>query len=138
MYQEVGRCPLNITKALREIAHTVREHACFVVEHNGLIVASAGIGPLHGGLFYSDAPWLADKWFYVLPSHRPASLHASAFGLLLHEVRGLCNQTGIPCFIRVFNDKRVRVRDAVDRTGRVFCCYPAGATVEINPVQTAH
>jgi hypothetical protein len=138
MYEEVGRAPLNVEKALHEVADTVRNHACFVVEHNGLIVGSAGISPLVGGLFYSDAPFLIDKWFYVQRQYRPSNLDANAFTLLLNEVRGLCNQTGIPCFLRIFNDKRVRARDDIDRIGRALCCYPAGATVEIQPAQTAH
>jgi len=133
MYQEVGRCPLNPQKACTEIVETVRNHACFIVEHNGLIVASVGIAPLYGGLFYSDSPWLIDKWFYVMPSYRPESLDAGAFSLLLNEVKNLCDRAQIPCFLRIFNDKRVRVRDDIDRIGHVFCCFPAGVTMEIHP-----
>jgi hypothetical protein len=133
MYEEVGRCPLNPQKAALEIVDTVRNHACFIVEHNGAIIGSAGITPLPGGLFYSDSPWLIDKWFYIMPAYRPSSLDANAFSMLLNDIKDLCSRTGIPCFIRVFNDKRVRARDDVDRIGRVFCCYPAGATIEVHP-----
>jgi hypothetical protein len=135
MYQEVGRCPLNPQKACMEIVDTVRNHACFVVEHNGMIVGTVGISPLPGGLFYSDAPWLIDKWFYIMPSYRPENLDGGAFSLLLDEVRTLCTRTRIPCFLRIFNDKRTRARDDTDRIGRSFCCYPAGATIEIHPAQ---
>ena len=136
MYQEVGRCPLNPQKAFAEIVDTVRNHACFVVEHNGLIVGVVGISPLHGGLFYSDAPWLIDKFIYVQPQYRPENLDACAFKLLLAEVHRLVNATQIPCFLRVFNEKRTRVRDGMDVIGRVYACYPAGVIVEIHPEQS--
>jgi hypothetical protein len=64
------------TATLSSIVDTVRNHACFVVEHNGTIIGSAGITPLPGGLFYSDSPWLIDKWFYIMPSYRPSNLEA--------------------------------------------------------------
>jgi hypothetical protein len=133
MYQEVGRCPLNPQKACMEIVDTVRNHACFVVEHNGMIVGTVGISPLPGGLFYSDAPWLIDKWWFIMAQYRPENLDAAAFKLLLSEVQKLVNAVGTPCFLRVFNEKRARVRDGVDEIGRVYACYPAGAIIEVSP-----
>jgi hypothetical protein len=138
MYEEVGRAPLNVAKALHEVADTVRNHACFIVEHNGLVVGSAGINPLIGGLFYSDAPFLIDKWFYVARPYRPENLDAAAFKLLLAEIKHLVDTVGIPCFVRVFNEKRVRVRDSLDAIGRAYACYPAGANIEIHPGNTRH
>ena len=96
MYQEVGRAALNPQKAWAEIIDTVQNGACYVVEHQDLLVACIGMTYRPGGLFYSDAPWFIDKFFYVRPEYRPESLDASAFTKLLGEVQNLVDSTGCP------------------------------------------
>lgn len=129
MYAEVGRAPLNLRKASMEIVDTVENHAAYLVEHHGVAVATAGIMPF--SMFYTDAPFLIDKWFYIAESHRGKGIHGAVLKRLFSELKILCDTSGMPCFIRVFNEKRTMVRDEIDRVGRAYCCYPAGATIEI-------
>lgn len=137
MYREVGRALLNPDKAKAEIIDTITRHVAYGVFHRDLLVASVGLIPLDGGLFYSDAPWFIDKWCYVQPEYRPKVLDATVFKMLLHEVRFLCNVSGRAVIIRIFNEKRLRVTDGIDRIAREFCYYPAGSVIEIRPQKKA-
>ena len=133
MHGEVGRGPANRWKAFNEICHTIREEAAFIIEtEEGVPVATAGICGQE--LFYTDAPFLADKWFYVAPEHRKDS---QALRALLKEVQDLCNLTAMPCFIRIFNPRRVRVTTEIEEVAQDFCCWPAGAVIEVRPKEAA-
>jgi hypothetical protein len=137
MYREAGRATLNPEKAWLEIVDTVENHAAFGVFHNDLLIASVGLIPLEGGLFYSDAPWFIDKWCYVLPQYRPHRLDSVPFEMLLREVQWLCNIAERAAIITVFNEKRVRVRDHVTRIAQKLAIYPAGVDIEIRPEGSA-
>lgn len=137
MYLESGRASLNPEKAWLEVVDTVENHAAFGVFHKELMVASVGLIPLDGGLFYSDVPWFIDKWCYVLPQYRPHRLDSLPFDMLLNEVQWLCDMSDRAAIITVFNEKRVRVRDEVSRIAQKLAIYPAGAVIEVRPKDSA-
>jgi len=135
MFEEVGRATLNPQKACVEIVDTCENGACFVVMHGEAMVGAVGINEIPGGLFYSDSRFLIDKFFFIRKEYRPQNLDANAFKLLLGEVQSLVNATGIPCFLRVFNEKRIRARNMVEEIATAFGIYPAGAVLQVSPAQ---
>lgn len=134
-HREVGRDTGDPNKAFMEVYHSVKNEAVFIVENDaGEIVATCAIYEEPGGFFYGNLPYLNEKWFWVREDERPEDgLHAEALKMLLADVRDLCNRTGMPALIRIFNFKRAKARTPLARIAEDFCYYPAGAVVQVSP-----
>ena len=58
---------LNLEKGMKWVLFNIRE-AVFVVEDDGKLIGTIGLNKTSP--WYSDAEYLTDGWFYVLPEYR--------------------------------------------------------------------
>ena len=137
-YDEVGRSTGDANKAFIELYHSVKTEYVFVVENGqGEIVASCGIYHAPGMMFYSSADWLKEKWLYIGKHDRSDTLGSGPFRILLSMIQKTCNETGLACIIRVFNQTRTKRKSHIARIAEDFCCFPAGSVIEISPKKAA-
>jgi len=82
MHAEVGRVPLDDSKALNTIAETARNGVAYTIrddDDNDRIVASIGL--TRNDFWYAHEEFIGEVWLYVDPAHRDGE----ALGLLLNE-----------------------------------------------------
>jgi hypothetical protein len=101
MHKEVARHKINPNKAFAEVYVCVKEAAAYIVELDGVPVATAGFQI--GNPWFSDEELFSDQWFYVLKEHRNDSRILKA---LLTEVRELANSTGAAVQFKLYDPAR--------------------------------
>lgn len=101
MYKEVARHEINPNKAFAEVYLCVKNAAAYIVEKDGVPVATAG--------FQLVTPWFSDdmlywdQWFYIPKGQRKDTRILKA---LLHEVRELANSTGADVQFKIYDPDR--------------------------------
>ena len=68
MAEENSKHPVAAEKALKTIIQVIGQGGVFVVEEDGKIIGSVGVGPRSG--WFTDYVFLGDYWFYVIPERR--------------------------------------------------------------------
>jgi hypothetical protein len=101
MHKEVARHEINPNKAFAEVYWCVKEGAAYIVELDGIPVATAGFRI--GSPWYSDEELFSDQWFYVIKEHRNDSRLLKA---LLAECRDLANSTGAAVQFKFYDPDR--------------------------------
>ncbi len=68
MAAENSKQPVAPGKALKTVCKVIKEGGAFVVELDGKIIGSVGVGPKSA--WFTDYVFLGDYWFYVIPEWR--------------------------------------------------------------------
>jgi GNAT superfamily N-acetyltransferase len=125
--EEFARVPINPVKVMERLV-TAREQS----ENNRVLMAVHNchlVGYLcieRAEHWYSDAPFLTDWGFYVLPQHRNGNVGPA----LLQEARLIAEQKGLPLFITINNPSRRRGgRTSMERAAALISFVPAGAAL---------
>lgn len=128
MHEEVGQAPLNDLKAMREIYRVSKEGALLIVQNGDDIAASCGL--VQGEYWYTDAPFMTNRWFYVHPDRRAAG---TAFRMLVREVQAIVNDSGVIANIDFLVKKRGAGALELQREAERYTLAPRGTVVSFKP-----
>lgn len=125
--EEFAPAPVNATKVMRKLLTACEEpetHIMLMAVNDGHLVGYLCIEQM--AHWYSDAPFLADFGFYVLPQHRNGSIGLA----LLQEARLIAEQKRLPLYVTINNPSRRRGGHAsMERAAALLSFVPAGATL---------
>ena len=102
----------NLAKGYAWLVQNVDCGAWAVEDDDGVFVGSIGLNLTTP--WYSDAKYLADGWFYVLPEYRNTGVGK----LLLDRAKDFAEDSGMPLIIGVFNSEGTELKfDIMQRMG---------------------
>lgn len=131
-WREVGRAPLNPTKAGQYIYRVMSEGVAYLVEREGKVVASVGLSPLD--FWYSDQKFWSEEWLFIAGDHRDGAVLRAVFA----ELRTLGEATDMPVNVTVFNEKRAKGTKQIHRVAERFYFMPGGSSVIVSQATGIH
>ena len=96
---------LNLEKGMKWVLFNIRE-AVFIVEDDGKLIGTIGLNKTSP--WYSDAEYLTDGWFYVLPQYRKKGVA----GILIEAAKDYAKEKSLPLIVGVFSKE-----DALGKAG---------------------
>jgi GNAT superfamily N-acetyltransferase len=95
----MGRLSAGEYDPMRSAAWIVKNIECLVLAAfvDGVAVGSIGLHKTTP--WYSDTPYLADGWLYVLPTYRRSAIGAT----LIEEAKKFAQEMALPLVLNIFN-----------------------------------
>jgi GNAT superfamily N-acetyltransferase len=94
---------LDAEKCVLSVGRSV-DYAAWVVEVDGDIVGSIGL--FETTPWYSNTPYIAERWLYVTPEYRGSNTGR----LLIEAAKEFANEKKLPLMIDIFNVEDVEVK----------------------------
>jgi hypothetical protein len=124
--------PLDHDKALGAIANVVR-HGLTVMAYDGAELVGV-LGLIRCGVWYSQAPMLSERFFYIQSEHR----HGSAMRAMLRAARDCASANGLFLQLTIANFHKDRpARNGLERIGETLSFFPRGSTYTVAPAEKA-
>lgn len=95
---------LNFLKGVQWVVMNLKCAVWVVEDESGEFVGSIGLNETTA--WYSDVPYLADGWFYVLPEHRASKVGTE----LLDAAKAFAKDKQMPLLVGLFNMEQVEAK----------------------------